>query len=719
MNYYLDSVFYRDGKMNLIGWAVPATKGNRILFRAFSSAGKELPVSVWHSARPDIGFGFFREPGIPDLGFYLQFACEEHETVTLELNELMTKNDAPETDRKPDADAADEIVASERTPVSLSRFALREKLKEMKGTLRKPYRFAKNVRDKITKKPEKKYRAYFLRHRVSEEEAFAQCGTVFPDMPVISVLVPVYFTPARFLREMIESVLGQTYAKWELILTNAGMDSAGAAVLSEYAEKDARIRVIELSENQGISGNTNAAFTEATGEFIALLDHDDLLERDALFEYVKALNEDPTADVFYSDEDKVTEASTDYFFPNYKPDFNPDMLRANNYICHFLCIRADVIRKAGGWDASCDGAQDHDLLLRCTQFARKFVHIPRVLYHWRCSKTSTASDLKNKDYALLAGVRAVERDLKRRGFTGTVRLGQVPGWYQTEIDLKEEPLVSVLIPNKDHPDDLKQCIASLYKEGAYPNIEVLVIENNSTEEATFSCYEELKKQYPSVRVIRFEGGFNFSAINNLGAREAKGEYLLLLNNDVEAITPDFIRSMLSYAQRDDVGCVGAKLLYADDTVQHAGVLVGAGGVASHMFKGLPDNDPGYMCRPIMTYDVSCVTAACLLVRKSIYFEVGGMEEKLAVAFNDVDFCLKIREKGYLIVYDAEAKLHHYESKSRGAENTPEKFMRFSQESETLGKRWGYLGCGDRSLCVDPYYNPNFSYILFFTPDYER
>ena len=501
----------------------------------------------------------------------------------------------------------------------------------------------------------------------------------------------------------------QSYANWELCLVNASPEDVHlTSLLENWAMRDKRIRVIRLEKNLGIAQNTNAGIAASTGEFIAFLDHDDFLEPDALFCYADALNKDKTIDVFYSDEDKTDEYAAHYFYPHFKSDFNIDLLHANNYMCHFLAVRKSLVDTVGGLNEKFDGAQDYDFVLRLTENTKKIYHCPRILYHWRCSNQSTAANQGNKMYAIHAGKAALNAHYKRIGWNARAQEGAVDGWYQTKFTLKEEPLVSILIPNKDHTDDLDVCLNSFFERADYQNYEFIIIENNSVLPETFAYYEKIEKEHDNVKVVYWEAGFNYSAINNFGFKFAKGDYIMLLNNDVELITPDIFQSMLGFCMRPEVGIVGAKLLYNDHTVQHAGVLVGAGGLADHVFKGIHEDDPGYMGRAISSQDVSAVTAACLLVKRSVYEEVGGLEDEFQVAFNDVDFCLKVRKAGYLIVYDADVKLFHYESKSRGMEDTTERFIRFGNEMMLLNSKWDIL-----STFVDPYYNPNLSYLEYY------
>ena len=440
----------------------------------------------------------------------------------------------------------------------------------------------------------------------------------------------------------------------------------------------------------------------AQGDFLVLADHDDTLTPDALFECVKAMNEDPLYDVIYSDEDKLDMDGQALFDPHFKPDFNPDLLTSVNYICHLFVVNRNLVEAIGGFRQEFDGAQDYDFIFRCTEQARKVHHIPKVLYHWRCHMNSTASNPESKMYAFEAGARAIKAHYDRMGIAvDSVEKGVDYGIYHTRFHLDEEPLVSVIIPNKDHRADLDLCLTSLLDKGTYRNLEVIVVENNSTEPETFDYYEELQEKRKNVRVVTWKREFNFSAINNYGVTFAHGEYLLFLNNDVEVIEPDVIREMLGYARRDDVGIVGARLLYQDDTIQHAGVVIGFGGIAGHTFIGLHQAENSYFHRAMCAQDYSAVTAACMMSKRSLFDQVGGFREELAVAFNDIDYCLKIRSLGKKVVYNPYALLYHYESKSRGLEDTPEKVERFNREVARFIGYWPEI-----VINGDPYYNPN-------------
>ena len=545
------------------------------------------------------------------------------------------------------------------------------------------------------------YEQWYENHKALPEELEKQKNEKWKRKPLISIVVPVYNTPQVFLRQMIESVQNQSYSEWELCIGNASPENKEMKKILEEYKNDARIKEVEIPENKGISQNTNRAMEIASGEWIGLLDHDDLLAPNALYEIAKAVNEHPDAEVIYTDEDKVTTDLKEHFQPHLKPDFNLDLLRSNNYICHFFVAGRDLIKRVGGFRPEFNGAQDYDLILRCTEQAKQIVHIPKILYHWRVHKASTADNPASKMYAFDAGKRAIEEHLVRCRTKGTVQHTKDLGFYRVKYEVCGEPLVSIIIPNKDQSEALKKCLDSIREKTSYRNYEIIIVENNSEEPETFAFYKKIAGE--KIKVVTWEGEFNYSAINNFGVRHARGDYLLLLNNDVEIINGDWLTEMLSHCQRKEVGIVGAKLYYPDNTIQHAGIIIGIGGVAGSVFVGLPRAFSGYLHKASIQLDLSAVTAACMLVKRSVFEQVGGLEEKLKVAFNDVDFCLRVREKGYLVVYDPYAELYHYESKTRGAEDTKEKIRRFQTEIEYMRSHWiGLLKKGD------PYYNCNLS-----------
>ena len=616
-----------------------------------------------------------------------------------------------------------------------------------------PAEVARRIKHKI--EMPKIYHQWFLDHRVTEDELAKQRTEEFEYMPKVSILVPCYRTPENMLREMIESVLAQSYQNWELCLVDAScgavIDAEGKQsekkdqngseesrtgedalksplepIISEYAGKDSRIKYKVLAENGGISRNTNEALAMAEGEHIALLDHDDLLEPDALYEAVKCL-QDPVTKLCYTDEDKVTADLKRFIDPNFKPDFSIDLFRSHNYITHFFVCERVIANRVGGFNPEFDGAQDYDFMFRCIEEAlcsemmprRKIPlseveygdpraqdivgHVPKVLYHWRLAKGSTADRPENKLYAYEAGRRAIMEHLKRAGISAETELTGMWGMYHTTYAVKGLPLLSIIIPNKDHAQDLENCIRSIQERSEYKNFEFIIAENNSTEEATFALYDRLQKEYDNIKVVTWDKEFNYSAINNFAAESARGHFLLFLNNDTEMISENAISEMLGICIRDDVGIVGAKLLYPDNTVQHAGIVLGFKGYAQHVFSGIGRNDYGFMVRARINMNYNAVTGACLMISKEDFDSLGGFDPYLPVAGNDVDLCLRIREKGKLVVYDAFSEWYHYESKTRGYEDTPEKKERYDREIEDFRARWG-----ERIDAGDEYYNPNFS-----------
>lgn len=521
---------------------------------------------------------------------------------------------------------------------------------------------------------------------------------VFKYQPLISIVVPTYNTPKTFLIEMIESVINQSYPNWELCIADGNSQTPDTIrILEEYMAKDNRIKVEFLQENLGIADNTNACLNLATGEYIGLFDHDDLLMPNALFEVVKVLNEDLTIDFIYSDEDKIDEHGTEFFEPHFKPDWSPDTLRSYNYICHFTVFRANLLEVVGGFRKEYDGSQDYDMFLRLTECTQNIYHIPKILYHWRVHRNSTAASLGAKEYTVVAARKALQAHLDRKGIDGVIEPGLIKGTHRVKYDIKGNPKVSIIIPTKDHIDDLRKCIDSIRKS-TYLNYEIIIVENNSEKAETFAYYDTLKK-FSNIKIVIWENEFNYSAINNYGVGSATGEYIVLLNNDIELITPNWIQEMLMHCQREEVGIVGAKLYYPDDTIQHAGVIIGIGGVAGHSHKYYSRNDNGYFSRLKIIQNLSAVTAACLMVRKDVFDSVGGLDEMFKVAFNDVDFCLRVRETGKLVIFTPYVEAYHYESKSRGAEDTPEKAKRFEGEVKRFYDRWGQYR-------RDPYYNEN-------------
>ena len=536
----------------------------------------------------------------------------------------------------------------------------------------------------------------------------------------ISIVVPAYRTKKEHLEAMLNSVSRQSYPHWELIVADAGgtaesvqawakkngiclREAADASNLAEW--KDQSIVLCTLSENKGISANTNAGIELAAGDAVGLLDHDDLLTANALWEMAGCLEKEKKRGkqklVLFSDEDKCDGAASRFYEPNFKPDFDGELLLTNNYICHFTVIETAFLKELK-LRSGFDGAQDYDLMLRAYAAGGQFVHVPKVLYHWRVHKASTADNPLSKKYAYDAGKRAVTEHIRRCGEEAEVTDTLFPGFYRAKYQVTGEPLVSIIIPNKDEKETLKKCLDSIKEKSTYRNYEIIIVENNSTGQEIFDYYKEIDGR-DGIRVVYWKSGFNYSALNNFGFTFAKGDYILCLNNDVTVITPDWLERMIGQCQRKEVGIVGVKLYYPDDTIQHAGVIIGIGGVAGAMFVGMARERSGYLRKAILQQDLSAVTAACMMVDRKAWEGAGGFNEDLAVAFNDIDFCLKVRREGYLVVYEPNVELYHYESKSRGYEDTPEKQKRFLSEINYMKAHWSEI-----LTKGDPYYNENFS-----------
>lgn len=512
-----------------------------------------------------------------------------------------------------------------------------------------------------------------------------------PRKPTISVVVPVYNPPQKFFDEMIASVRAQSYSNWQLCLAIAGE--------VQFDSADSRIKVTYLEKNLGIAGNTNVALQLATGDYIAFLDHDDTLAPFALFAVAEAINSQPNADFLYSDEDKLDETGR-RVDPCFKPDWSPDVLRTHNYICHLLVLKRSLVETLCGVRHGFDGAQDYDLVLRASEQAQRIIHIPQVLYHWRLHPQSTAQNTNSKQYLIKAGQRALEDHLQRMNTKAKVTAAAIPGEYRVHYQLDRQSLVSIIIPNRDQVQLLGRCLESLARS-SYANYEVLILENGSSQPETHTYYQRLSRE-PHIRILNWTRPFNFASINNYGALHARGEVLLFLNNDVEAIHHDWLEAMVTHAMRPEIGAVGAKLLFADGTIQHAGVVLGLGGVAGHVHLRFRRDDGGYLDRLRRVQNVAAVTGACLMTRQDVFAKIGGFDERFVLAYNDVDYGMMVRSLGYHVLWTPEAELYHLESKSRGYEDDPEKLARFHREFDLFRRKWSKeLEAGD------PYFNPNF------------
>lgn len=551
-------------------------------------------------------------------------------------------------------------------------------------------------------KEDREYQLWVVNNSLGQEELEIQRTTKFPLEPKISIVVPTYNTPKKLLIEMIDSVIDQTYWNWELCVADGNSSSQEVKeTLEQYADKYHNVRVEYLSENKGISDNTNEALKLATGDYIALFDHDDLLTPNALFEIVKAINDNPDVDYIYTDEDKVNETASRRFYPHFKQDFAIDTFRSYNYFCHFSVFRKEIMDRLGGFRKGYDGSQDYDIFLRTIEMTDKIIHIPKVVYHWRVHENSTAGNPASKMYAYDSAKKALNDHLKRLGIEGeAIDNDKYLGTYKIKYKINGNPKVSIIIPNKDHIEDLSRCVNSILNRTLYKNYEIIIVENNSDNQDTFEYYKTLEK-HKNVRVITYKGEFNYSKINNFAVKQADGELILLLNNDTEVINADWLENMVSYAWRSDVGAVGAKLYYPDSTIQHGGVIVGIVGTAGHAHRFAHREFAGYMIRLGIAHNLSAVTGACLMVKKELYNAVNGLDEEFVVAYNDVDFCLRLREIGKVNVWIPYAELYHYESKSRGSDQTPENIERFNNERNRFETKWETY-----YINGDPYYNPN-------------
>jgi len=523
------------------------------------------------------------------------------------------------------------------------------------------------------------------------------------NQPKVSIITPVYNPTQYALSQCIISVLSQAYENWELCLVDGGSDKTYVKkIIMNFAGKDNRIKYAFLSKNTGIAGNSNEALKLATGEYVGFLDHDDMIAPYALYEVVKLINKSPEVDLIYSDEDKVPEHGEKRYYPFFKPEWSLDMFLSYNYLCHFLVIRRSIIKEVGGFREGYDGAQDYDLILRIIQKSSEIKRIPKILYHWRAARVSTSLSETAKPYVQAATKKAITDYLVKMGLSGEVLDGLFLGSFRVKYQIRVPQRICIIIPTRDKVHLLRRCISSILARTEYKDYEIMIVDNQSMEPATHDYYNDIKSN-DKIKILNYDKPFNYSAINNFAVKSTNAGCIVLMNNDIEVISGEWLSAMLEFAQREDVGAVGAKLYYPDNTIQHAGVIIGFGGVADHPHKKSPRSSNGYMGRINIIQNLSAVTAACLMFRRKVFEEVGGFDERLSHAFNDVDLCLKIREKGYLIVYTPYAELYHHEFASRGHEDTPEKMARYNKEIRIMKTKWKYFFEEG-----DPYYNPNLS-----------
>lgn len=692
----IDEVTIENDTTIVKGWAIDY---NDLGITVADKSGNEIEHSISRYTRSDVGMEHPEYDKRPNVGFLLKVPTNKRFVVRIGNADRFVLYRIHGSGK-----LISNVAVFRKLYNYVHRFIYSVKSNGLKVTLRKLKRKLKQrIRiDNVN------YQRWIKKHVATSKQLKIQKqeydNGIFANGPKFSILVPLYESDEDMLGALIDSVKNQTYGNWELCFSDGSKSAERLKrFIDRYSAADTRIKFISEKEGPlGIADNTNQAYELVTGDYIVLGDHDDLFMPDALYECAKAISNDLNIDVIYTDEDKVDKTGKKFFQPNFKPDYNIDLLRSNNYICHMFVAKKNLVDKVGLFDKAFDGAQDYDFIFRCVEQAKSIYHIPKVLYRWRVHEKSTAATPEAKLYAFEAGKRAIKAHLDRVGVVGTVEEGAAPGFYKTSYRIVGNPKISIIIPNKDHIDDLKKCMDAIDNRSTYRNYEYVIVENNSTEEETFEFYKSIESR-SDVKVLYWKEDFNFSAINNFGVAESSGEYVLLLNNDTEIINDDCLEQLLGYCQREEVGAVGARLYYEDGTIQHAGVIIGFGGIAGHTFVGMDENDDLYMSRTKVACDYNAVTAACVMVKKSVFNEVGGLEEEFRVAFNDIDFCMKIRTTGRLVVYNPFAMLYHYESKSRGLEDTPEKIERFNSEVKLFQTKWA-----DVLKKGDEYYNPNLS-----------
>lgn len=739
MIYKIDLKKIYDGKIHVKGWVLPKDPEANVKFSVYDAKKQSIDFKLVRQKRNDVAEIYLKDyNGNTNFGFDIEFDCDEN---SLSNYCLIIETDVEKVAEKLNKDIINKFNATERKKKDLFiSFLNKNTFKRAINFFVKkgPKAFISKVIRKIKRiNIDYDYSRWYELTKITEDELNLQRKHRFEFEPLLSVVIPTYDTSDEFLMMLFKSLLNQTYQNFEICVVDATNYNNCKNNPKNFFEKlkdvndplnlnnnhfdISHINIKYLDSNLSIADNTNVGINMAKGEYIVLCDHDDTITLDALYQIVDVINKNTNALLIYSDEDKVDTKDEVYFEPAFKPDFNLDMLLSVNYFCHLTTIKKSLLDELYRIDKTYErpeynGAQDYDLFLRLVCLiindtyndgrydTTSIIHIPKVLYHWRCHIESTSKNSESKLYAFQNGEKAVYDFYKRCKIKFedvlNVEKGHDFGLYHTVYSKNyNEPLISIIIPNKDHVDDLSLAINSICN-GNYNNIEFIICENNSKNSDTFKFYDELKKDN-RIKVITYEGDFNYSKINNYARKFANSNYLLFLNNDVEMINKDSLHEMLSYLRREDVGAVGSKLLYKDNTYQHAGVIIGIGGIADHSFKGINDFDSTYMNRAQIVQDLNAVTAACIMVKSDIFDKLGGFDEKLAVAFNDIDLCLRIRKEGYLIVYNPYSSFYHYESKSRGLEDTDEKVNRFNHEFAYFVKRWN-----DKLITADEYYNPN-------------
>jgi GT2 family glycosyltransferase len=683
MKYRFESLQVKKGTLRIQGWVIGDTIDSKALYDVTSNTHEPVSFHLERLIRNDVSYRFFQKSVPNKFGYVIEFPYEVGKTYLLsfsiEGNEKSFR-------------VNEGFIKRQNNWISFKNGPF------VTGILTKLHNRQDHVPD---------YEKWYAENMQLPEEELQEEKQKFwsNEAPSFSVAVPMYNTPEVYLRQLLDSWMSQTYKKFNLCIADASdIKESNRHVMEEYRRKGLDIRFKELKVNGGISSNTNEALKLADGDFVVMCDHDDIVTPDALFEFASAIEEDCECDLLYSDEDKIDESGKRLFDPHFKPDYNPDLLNSTNYISHLSAYRRTLIDQYGGLNSEYDGSQDYDFILRMTEQSRHIHHVPKILYHWRTAAGSTAGSSESKLYAFEAGPKALAAHYQRvypELTVSSIEKGQSYGIYHTKYAVKKEPMISVIIANKDHIEDLNKVIVSMHEKNSWKNIEYIIVENNSTDSKTFGYYNYIQNEYSDVRVIKFTGSFNYSAINNLGAEQAKGEFLLFMNNDVELIEKNSLYEMAELLQRNDTGAVGCRLLYEDGTIQHAGVIIGIG-VADHIFKNQL-SEMTYFNRAMAVQDYSAVTAAVMMTKKNIFNKIGGFDETLAVAFNDVDYCLKVNSINERVVYTPYACFHHFESKSRGKDVSPEKHARYMQELSVFTDRWHeYYEKGD------PFYNRNLS-----------
>ena len=721
MHHKIDNMHLVDNKIKIEGWVLPDDLSDNITYKILDNNKQEISYEFEHINRVDVlDFYNIKNNDNYDAGFNIEFDVVDDRFYFLYIisNKKIKK-----------------IKLSKEIVNNFNSIEYKNKMKFVnffsKNTFKRAFEYLMteglfNFLDKTKRKlksltAEYDYDEWYNLTKPNDEQLKIQSQNInndFSYLPKFSFVIPIYDTKDKFLIKLFDSILNQTYQNFEICIADATDYHDNTNNPKRFFEKlnNPKIKIKYLNQNTSIATNTNEALKLATGDYIILCDHDDEITLDALYEIAKAINNNQNLKFIYSDEDKIDTTSSYYFEPHFKPDFNLDMLLSVNYICHLSCIKKsivdDIINIYGQFERSeYNGAQDYDLFLRLVNLLNdknelnNIFHIRKVLYHWRSHNLSTSKVASSKDYAFLSGKKAIMDFYKNTNFDFKnvldVENGYSIGLYHTvykKIDKNNN--LDIIIPNKDHIEDLEKCLNSL-KKSSFKNFFVYIVENNSTDERTFEYYKQIKNQFDfDINILYYDNIFNYLKINNFGVNNSKSDYILFLNNDIEMINDNSIEEMLNFIKRDDVGIVGSKLLYPDDTVQHGGVIMGFGGIAGHAFATVSEKRT-YMNRVQMVQDLNAVTAACMMTKRDLFNKVNGFSENLVVAFNDIDYCMKIRELNKLVVYNPYSSFYHYESKTRGYEDTKEKIERFNREIAIFNKKWG-----DKIIKGDEYYNPN-------------